>query len=117
METPFDRSLRIDSLLWIKLLIPYLPPRAQRMMAIYVRFTEFQYAYSSFHTFERNSHDPKDILQEIRPFLSPSVCETFDNLMNMMEMMEMMNETEQQDIFEMFNNLNAGGETDAGLDK
>ena len=29
----------------------------------------------------------------------------------------MMNETEQQDIFEMFNNLNAGGETDAGLDK
>lgn len=147
--TPFDRSLRINSLLWIKLFIPYLPPETQRMMAIYVRFTELQYTFSSFHTFRRKSHDPQDMFQEMRPFLSPSVCESIDNLVNMMSMMEMMKEfqneasgdgsgsgngftgeggfdpmsmmagilsPEQQSMFEMFSNLNSGGETDDGLD-
>ncbi len=142
--TPFDRSLRIDSLLWIKLFIPYLPPETQRMMAIYVRFAEFQHTFSSFHAFKRTSHDPMDMFQEMRPFMSPSVCETFDNLMNMMSMMEMMKEfqnkdseggsgdcsgfdpmsmlagmlnPEQQEMFELFNSMNAGGETDAQLDE
>ncbi len=133
METPFDRSLRIDALLWIKLFIPYLPPATQRMMAIYVKFTELQYTFSSFHTFKRHSHNPMDMFQEMRPFLSPSLCETFDNLMNMMSMMEMMNEfqddsdgdafdpmsmmagmlsPEQQELFERFNSVKTGGETD-----
>ncbi len=142
--TPFDRTLRIDSLLWIKLFIPYLPPDTQRMMAIYVRFTELQHTFSSFHTFKRISHDPMDMFQEMRPFMSPSVCETFDNLINMMSMMEMMKEfqneaaegssgdgggfdpmsmmagmlsPEQQEMFEMFNSMNAGGITDVGLDE
>ncbi len=138
METPFDKSLQLDSLLWIKLCIPYLPPDTQRMMAIYVRFTELQYAFSSFHAFHRISHDPMDMFQEMRPFMSPDTCEMLDNLMNMMSMMDMMKELQnedaeegfdpmsmmtgmlspdQQELFDMFHTMNAGGDTDVRLDE
>ncbi|MEE1314761.1 MAG: hypothetical protein UHS49_03225 [Faecalimonas sp.] len=135
--TPFDRALSMESLLWMKLLIPYLPPDTQRMMAIYVRFSELQYTFSSFQGFRRTSHEPMDMFQEFRPFLRPSDCEAIDNLLNMLSMMEMMQEfqdtegadfdpmsmmsgmfgSEQEEMFEMFRNLNTGGNVDAGLDE
>lgn len=88
--TPFDCRIATQSLQLTKLLIPYLPRETQRIMAIYVKFMEFQNTWSSFRTFKQKSYTTQDIFQELRPFMPPSASESIDNLMNMMSMMEMM---------------------------
>lgn len=131
--TPFDCRIATQSLQLTKLLIPYLPRETQRIMAIYVKFMEFQNTWSSFRAFKQKSYTTQDIFQELRPFMPPSASESIDNLMNMMSMMEMMqsmqemqdtdSETtsgfgfdpmqmmqgmltpEQQGMFDMYNNM------------
>lgn len=131
--TPFDCRIATQSLQLTKLLIPYLPRETQRIMAIYVKFMEFQNTWSSFHAFKQKSHTTQDIFQELRPYMPPSACDSIDNIMNMMSMMEMMqsmqemqdtnSETssgfgfdpmqmmqgmltpEQQGMFDMYNNM------------
>ena len=88
--TPFDCRIATQSLQLTKLLIPYLPRETQRIMAIYVKFMEFQNTWSSFRAFRQKSHTTQDIFQELRPYMPPSACDSMDNLMNMMSMMEMM---------------------------
>ena len=122
--TPFDCRIATQSLQLTKLLIPYLPRESQRIMAIYVKFMEFQNTWSSFRAFKQKSHTTQDIFQELRPYIPPSACDSIDNLMNMMSMMEMMQgmlTPEQQGMFDMYNtmfsaendNSNLGGETNA----
>ena len=125
--TPFDMRISTHSLQLIKLLIPYLPPHSQRIFAIYIKFLELQYTFSSFHTFRQTSHSTQDIFQELRPYMPPSASESMDYIMNIMSMMEIlreMNETsnsdsnfdpmsmmqtmlspEQQSMFEMYNSM------------
>ena len=88
--TPFDCRIATQSLQLTKLLIPYLPRETQRIMAIYVKFMEFQNTWSSFHAFKQKSYTTQDIFQELRPYMPPSACDSIDNLLNMMSMMEMM---------------------------
>ena len=88
--TPFDSRIATQSLQLTTLLIPYLPRETQRIMAIYVKFMEFQNTWSSFRAFKQKSYTTQDIFQELRPFMPPSASESIDNLMNMMSMMEMM---------------------------
>lgn len=128
--TPFDRRTTTQTLLITKLLIPYLPPETQRIMAIYVKFVEFQNTFSSFQAFGQKSHSTQDIIQELKPYMPSSACESIDNLMNMMSMMEMfqsfqeasgvdgdfdpmsmmqgMLTPEQQSMFEMYNTMFSG---------
>lgn len=87
--TPFDCRIATQSLQLTKLLIPYLPQETQRIMAIYVKFMEFQNTWSSFHAFKQKSYTTQDIFQDLRPYMPPSACDSIDNLMNMMSMMEM----------------------------
>ena len=42
MMTPFDQYISNQSLQMTKLLIPFLPPQSQRMIAVYVKFLEFR---------------------------------------------------------------------------
>ena len=96
--TPFDCRIATQSLQLTKLLIPYLPRETQRIMAIYVKFMEFQNTWSTFRAFRQKSHTTQDIFQELRPYMPPSASDSIDNLMNMMSMMEMMqNMQEMQD--------------------
>lgn len=88
--TPFDCRIATQSLQLTKLLIPYLPQETQRIMAIYVKFMEFQNTWSSFHAFKQKSYTTQDIFQDLRPYMPPSACDSIDNLMNIMSMMEMM---------------------------
>ena len=88
--TPFDCRIATQSLQLTKLLIPYLPRETQRIMAIYVKFMEFQNTWSSFRAFRQKSNTTQDIFQELRPYMPPSACDSIDNIMNMMSMMEMM---------------------------
>ena len=128
--TPFDCRITTQSLQITKLLIPYLPPQTQRIMAIYVKFVEFQNTLASFRSFRQTAHSTQDIIQELRPYMPSSACESIDNLMNMMSMMEMfqsfqeasgadgdfdpmsmmqgMFTPEQQSMFEMYNTMFSG---------
>ena len=90
--TPFDQYISTESLQMTKLLIPFLPPRSQRMMAVYVKFMEFQHTLSSFRNMRQKSGSPEDILDGIKPYLSQSNLESVDQMMNMMSMMNMMQE-------------------------
>ena len=87
--TPFDCRVATESLQLTKLLIPYLPPQAQRVMAIYVKFAEFQNVFSSFQTFKQTSRSTQDIFEELKPYMPPSANESIDNFMNMMSMMDL----------------------------
>lgn len=95
--TPFDCRIATQSLQLTKLLIPYLPRETQRIMAIYVKFMEFQNTWSSFRAFRQKSHTTQDIFQELRPFMPPSACDSIDNIMSMMSMMEMMQSMQNTD--------------------
>ena len=131
--TPFDCRIATQSLQLTKLLIPYLPGETQRIMAIYVKFMEFQNTWSSFRVFRQKTYTTQDVFQELRPYMPASACESIDNIMNMMSMMEMMQNMqemqesnnddtsgfgfdpmqmmqgmltpEQQGMFEMYNNM------------
>ncbi len=132
--TPFDNQLCDPSLQMIKLLIPYLPQKNQRILAIYIKFIEFQNALSSFRVFRTKKHSTEDMLNEIRPYLPSEVFTSIDQILNMMSMMEMiksmsdsdnsdptemlknMLSPEQQDMFEMYNTMfssEEGGNTNA----
>ena len=81
--TPFDRAVSNSSLQLTKLLIPFLPPHNQRMMAVYVKFMEFQNTITYFHTLKQGT------LEDILSCLPHSAAESFENIQNMMQMMNM----------------------------
>lgn len=89
--TPFDLSVSSPSLQITKLLIPFLPPKTQRMMAIYIKFMEFQNTLNFFSCIHSSNADPFD---ELKKLLPASALETYDNMMNMMSMVQMMSEME-----------------------
>lgn len=92
LMTPFDQYISNQSLQMTKLLIPFMPPNAQRMMAVYVKFLEFRYTLSSFRTMRQKQNSPEDILNSLKPYMSSSDAESFDQMMNMMSMMSMAQE-------------------------
>ncbi len=92
LMTPFDQYISNQSLQMTKLLIPFMPPQAQRMMAVYVKFQEFQYTLSSFRTMRKKANAPEDILNSLKPYMSSEDMESFDQVMNMMSMMSMAQE-------------------------
>lgn len=125
--TPFDCRIATQSLQLTKLIIPYLPRETQHTMAVYVKFMELQNTWSFFQAFNEKTQTTQDIIQELRPYMPPSACDSIDNLMNMMSMMEMMQSfqensegdagfdpmemmqgmltPEQKDMFEMYNTM------------
>ena len=90
--TPFDQYISTQSLQITKLIIPFLPPRSQRMLAVYVKFRELSHTMSNFHSMRFQSHSPEDMFDNIKPYLSPDDLESFDQMQNMMNMMSMMQE-------------------------
>lgn len=95
--TPLDTLVTTPDLQMLKLMIPYTPPANQRLLAIYVKFLEFQHTLSFFrnftadlHTcaFEKELSSPLDMLEELRPFLPKKDYETLDMIANLMTMMD-----------------------------
>lgn len=126
--TPFDKQTNTPALQMIKLLLPYLPPKNQRLLAIYIKFVEFQNTLASFRVFRTKKTSTEDILHDIRPYVPSDIFDSIDHIVNMMHMMEMMNTSdpsemmksmltpEQQGMFEMYNAMfsnEEGGNTDA----
>lgn len=92
LMTPFDEYISNSSLQMTKLLIPFLPPRSQRMLAVYVKFAELRHTLSFFHSMKQKAHAPEDILNSMKPYMSSSDADSFDQMLNMMSMMNMMQE-------------------------
>ena len=132
--TPFDLRTNSQSLQMVKLIIPYLPPKNQRILAIYIKFVEFQNTLSSFRIFKNRTHSTEQMLNEIRPYLPSDIFDSIDSILNMISMMEMMKSMsdsntsdpsemlksmlspEQQSMFEMYNTMfssNEGGNKNA----
>ena len=92
LMTPFDKYISNQSLQMTKLLIPFMPPNTQRMMAVYVKFLEFRHTLSFFHAMRQKQNSPEEILNSLKPYMSSSDVESFDQMMNMMSMMSMAQE-------------------------
>lgn len=96
--TPFDRLISPRQLQLLKLFIPYIPVKSQRILAVYTKFTELTYTLQFFQRFQKDIHaqtcqkpisSPFDVLDEIRPYLSEeeqNKVDSFANLLNMMEL-------------------------------
>lgn len=90
--TPFDQYICPHSLQMLKLVIPFLPPQNQRMMAVYVKFIEFRHTLSFFRSMHQKEHSPEEILNSVKPYMSSSDAESFDQMVNIMNMMTMAQE-------------------------
>ena len=110
--TPLDQKVSSQSLQLTKLLIPFLPPQNQRMLAIYVKFIEFQNTLSYFKSFQQKKNSPEDILDTLKSHLSDNASEQLDNMLNLMQMislfqtMQQSNDTSDNfDPMSMFTNI------------
>ena len=88
--TPFDEYISNQSLQFLKLMIPFFPPGNQRMFAVYVKFLELRHTLSFFRGMRQKEHSPENLFNTIKPYMSPSDVESFDQMMSMMSMMSMM---------------------------
>ena len=97
--TPFDQYISSQSLQMTKLLIPFLPPKSQRIMAVYSKFLEFRHTFSSFHAMKQIQGDD-NFFETLKPYLSPADLESFEQMSNMMNMMSMMQEMQNASDFD-----------------
>lgn len=125
--TQLDMLVTTQELQMMKLMLPYIPSSYRSMLAIYLKFTEFQNTlrlfkgsggrYSEDIIKSRDIHSPADILEDLRPFMNPGDMESFDMMMNTMNMMKGMNTSdfsgfgnseEMSDMMNMFDNILKG---------
>ena len=87
--TPFDSLITPPFLYTLKLLLPYTPPSMQRFLGIYIKFLELRHAMEYFQGFASHAQ-PKDMLDGLKPYMSPAEKEMMEQMSGMMNMMEMV---------------------------
>lgn len=130
--TQLDMLVGSKELQIMKLMLPYIPSSYRGILAIYIKFTEFQNTLRLFGGFgykpdseiikSKTIHSPSDILEDLRPFMNPEDIESFDMLLNTMSMMDMMKGMDMSDLsgfggpgdmsdmMNMFNNIAKGNQ-------
>lgn len=97
--TPFDELVTTPKLQIMKLLIPYTPESGRKMLAAFIKFTEFKETLRMFshsdaihaQNFGNNSHaSPHDIIDSFRPYLNAEQQTMLDTIANMSEMLSLM---------------------------
>ena len=125
--TQLDMLVTTQELQMMKLMLPYIPSSYRGILAIYLKFTEFQNTLRLFKSSggassedimkSRDIHSPADILEDLRPFMNPGDMDSFDMMMNAMNMMKGMNTSdfsdlgnseEMSDMMNMFDNILKG---------
>ncbi len=128
--TQLDMLVTTQELQIMKLMLPYIPSSYRGMLAIYLKFAEFQNTIRLFNASKgapsqdiiksRDIHSPADILEDLRPFMNPGDMDSFDMMMNMMNTMNMMkgmntadfsnfeNSEEMSDMMNIFDNIMKG---------
>ena len=87
--TPFDSLITPPFLYTLKLLLPYIPSSMQRFLGIYIKYLELRHAMEYFQGFTSNPQ-PRDILNGLKPYMSPAEKEMMEQMSGMMNMMEMV---------------------------
>lgn len=87
--TPFDSLVNPPFLYTLKLLLPYTPSPMQRFLGIYIKFLELRHAMEYFQGFASHAQ-PKDMLDGLKPYMSPAEKEMMEQMSGMMNMMEMV---------------------------
>ena len=87
--TPFDKSVTPSYLYKLKLFLSFLPPSTQRFLAVYIKFSEFQYTMNyfrglPFHAFSFQS------IGELAPYMDENERNMMDQMTSMLQIMEMM---------------------------
>lgn len=125
--TQLDMLVTTQELQMIKLMLPYIPSSYRGMLAVYLKFMEFQNTLRIFGGFghapaeevikSKDIHSPMDIIEDLRPFMNPGDLESFDMMLNTMNMMNGMNTAdfsnfgnseEMSDMMNMFDNILKG---------
>lgn len=98
--TPFDELVTTPELQMIKLLIPYAPASGRQTLAALVKYTELRKAVRLFHSggrfpgiraFEEPAPDtPADLLEQMRPYLTPQQASALDMIVRVQEMMPLI---------------------------
>lgn len=115
LVTPFDRMTSSAPLRMMKLLIPYIEPGMQRVLAPLIRMMELKNTMAYFKDFAGKMSaqdvpptDPADIFKELGPYLPAD----FQDMMEQMEMIRMMmtemeniNNTENQNGDEQYERM------------
>lgn len=96
--TPFDAYIANQSLQLMKLMVPFLPSQSQRMFAVMIKFMELQHTLSYFRGMRQKNGTAEEILNAMKPFMSPSDAESFDQMINMMNMMQEMQNMQGEDF-------------------
>lgn len=101
--TPFDMLVIPENLHIMKLLLPYLPPGIQKIMAIWIKLTELQNTMAFFQStsrFDERIHSAveqtsaAELFEELRPYMKEEEAEQIDMVLSAMSMMEMMQDSE-----------------------
>lgn len=87
--TPFDKCVTPSYLYKLKLFLSFLPPSTQRFLAVYIKFSEFQYTMNyfrglPFHAFSFQS------IGELAPYMDENERNMMDQMTSMLQIMEMM---------------------------
>ena len=119
----FDTLCTNPQIQLMKILIPFISPSKQGMLAFYIKFMELTYTMTLLKNrrelfFQRKESDITHIYNEIEPYLPPqerekmkSMKSMMENLNNMKEMMEMVNSMKDMfpDGFDMSSMGDMGG--------
>ena len=86
--TPFDKSVTPSYLYKLKLFLSFLPPSTQRFLAVYIKFSEFQYTMNyfrglPFHAFSFQS------IGELAPYMDENERNMMDQMTSMLQIMVM----------------------------
>ena len=116
----FDTLFTTNQIQILKILLTYLEPAHQKLIAVYIKFLELQYTMSFFQKHSASwAKFPKEeafnatkLCEEVLPFCSPSEQEILNNLKNMYQNFENMQEMLQmvQMMKDMFPEGDTGGD-------
>ncbi len=112
LVTPFDTLTASKPIRMMKLMIPYVAPKMQRILAVYVRFLELQDTLQFFHHFQSglssqdfaSPKEPMELFRELAPYLPAAFSDTmeqFDSLKTMMDAMSEMTAMTEGEIHPM----------------
>lgn len=104
-QTPLDEMVSSETSQMLKASLPYLPPKAQQFLSIYLKTKELQNTAAMFSSRNMKQQqiqaaelpvtDPTEMLQDLRRFCGPKSRRKMDELLNvltMAQMFQIMNE-------------------------
>ena len=95
--TPLDMLVTTQELQIMKSILPYFPSSCRNVLAIYLKFIEFQTTVRLFYHRDVSSseelieskslHSPFDLISDLKTYIPKEEAETFDTLLNVFQMM------------------------------